>query len=188
MKIIILSDYFYPFNPGGAEWSTFYIAKSLKGKGSDIEIFTPNYGAKKTEVFDGLLIKRFSFPFKIKDLRKVVNPILQNNPIFFLWSAVYLLICYSFKKVDLFHIQGKYLIPGAWLAGKMNGIPTVVTIRDKQLLCSYGKCFFTKDRFKRCGWIEYLTVDLVWFYKNYVLRKILGLFHTLFYQQFGPGL
>ena len=179
MKVLLLTDYFYPFTPGGAEWSVYELAKSLKKRGIQPVVVTLNYGAESEELYDGLKIVRIPFFKKLTQLRKVVNPIWQNNPLFFITSAYYLIKVIQKEKPDLLHIHGKFLIPGAVIAGFITRKPVVVTIRDKQILCSYGKCFFEKGRYKACDWREYLTVDLGWYYQNYVKDKnIIKLLYT----------
>ncbi len=199
MKILILVDYYAPFNPGGSEWSVYYLSKALSKRSIDNLVLTPNYGAKNNEVVSGVKVLRFPFYRKIlkaslldepssfaykslKESRKVINPVWQNNPFFFLWSAYWIYKIAKEYRVDLIHINAKFTIPGGIIASWFLGVPVVVTLRDKQLLCSIGKCFFTKDRYKACGFFEYLSVDLPWFYSNYIANKTL---FNLIYAIFG---
>ena len=87
MKIAYLVDYYYPFTPGGSEWSIYYLAKQLSQKNIDCLIITPNYGAKDEEIIDGIRVIRIPILNKLKNSRSVINPIGQNNPLFFLWSG-----------------------------------------------------------------------------------------------------
>ena len=171
MKIFLLSDYFYPFNPGGSEWSVYELAKSLKKRGIDPIIITLNYGAHAQEMYDGLKVIRLAFAKKIGAERKVVNPIWQNNPIFFAVSAFQIYRAIKSENPGVIHVHGKFLIPGAILAGFVTKIPVIVTIRDKQIICPIGKCFFEKNRLKACKLGEYITSDLPWYYANYSEHK-----------------
>lgn len=171
MKIFLLSDYFWPHNPGGSEWSVFELAKALAQKKVESTVVTLNYGAPRKETFEGIKITRLPFFKKLTDKRKVVNPIWQNNPIFFLSSALALLRVIKEEKQSLIHVHGKFLIPAAIIAGFISKVPVVVTIRDKQMLCSIGKCFFEKNRLEACNFWQYLTEDLPWFWQNYVKDK-----------------
>lgn len=173
MKILFVVDYFTPFNPGGSEWSIYYLAQGLKNRGIESIVITPNYGSKQEDVIDGIKVFRFPGKIKIKDKRSTINPIWQNNPLFFLWSSYWIVKLVTREKIDILHVQGKFTIPGAYIAAKLTGKKIIVTIRDKQLLCSLGRCFFEENRYKACGWKEYLTKDLPWFYKNYVKQKML---------------
>ena len=171
MKIFLVSDYFYPFNPGGSEWSVYELAKSLKKRDIEPIIITLNYGARAQEIYDGLKVRRLAFVKKIGTERKVVNPIWQNNPIFFTASAFQIYKTIMSEKPDVIHVHGKFLIPGAIIAGLITKIPVIVTIRDKQIICPIGKCFFEKNRLKACELGEYITSDLPWYYANYSQHK-----------------
>lgn len=173
VKIALVTDYFYPFTPGGAEWSVYDLAKSLKVRGVESSVITINYGAKSNESFNGLNIVRIPFLKKLNKNRSVVNPIWQNNPFFFLTSAIHLVRAINKEKPDVLHVHGKFLIPAAIISGLVTRKPVIITIRDKQMLCSIGKCFFDADRKKACGFIEYLTKEIPWFYKNYVKNRSL---------------
>src|SRR5437868_5641348 len=87
MKILYAVDYYYPFTPGGSEWSVYYLAKSLQERNVGIKIITPNYGDKPQDIVNGIKVTRFGNPIKSSNKRRVINPIWQNNPIFFLWSS-----------------------------------------------------------------------------------------------------
>ena len=174
MKILLISDYFYPFTPGGAEWSVYELAKALKVKKIDPVIATINYGALALDNYRGLRIRRIPFLKKLTRKRSIVNPIWQNNPVFFLISAYFLIKYTREEHPDILHVHGKFLIPASIIAGLFTKKPVIITIRDKQILCSWGKCFFEKDRYNACGWKEYLTVDLNWYYQNYVKSKNLA--------------
>ena len=95
-KIAFIVDYYSPFTPGGSEWSVYYLAEQLKQNKVESIIITPNYGAKNEEIIDGIKVIRFPIFKKPKDNRSVINPIWQNNPLFFLWSAFWIAkICFE---------------------------------------------------------------------------------------------
>lgn len=180
MKVMLLVDYFMPFNPGGTEWSVYYLAQSFKKHLIKPLIVTLNYGASEKEVYKGVGIVRMPFFKKLHQTRMVVNPIWQNNPIFFITSAMYLIKVVKKENPDVIHVHGKFLIPAAVIAGFITRKPVVISIRDKQLLCSLGKCFFSKNRFKACNFWQYLTSDFPWFWQNYVTNKnLVSLVYTL---------
>lgn len=171
MKVLLLSDYFYPFTPGGAEWSVYELALAFKNKGIGVKIVTLNYGTVEKEIYKDLEIIRLPFAKKLSGSRKVVNPFWQNNPIFFITSAYHLIKVIREENPDVVHVNGNFLIPAAIIAGFIVKKPIVVTLRDKQLLCSLGKCFFQKDRKKACGFSEYVFTEIPWFIKNYHQSK-----------------
>lgn len=167
MKVLLVSDYFYPFTPGGAEWSVYELAQAFKNKGVEAIIATLNYGAAQRETYKGVEVIRLPFAKKLNGSRKVINPFWQSNPIFWVTSTYHLIKVIRREKPDIVHIHGKFLIPGAIISGFITRRPVVVTIRDKQLLCPIGKCFFEKDRTRACSLDEYIFTEIPWFFKNY---------------------
>ena len=71
MKIILISDYFYPFTPGGSEWSVYELAKALSKNRVESLVLSINYGAKRRDEYKGIRIERIPFFKKIKDSRSV---------------------------------------------------------------------------------------------------------------------
>lgn len=180
MKIFLITDYFYPFTPGGSEWSVYELAKALIQAKVDTQIVTINYGADSQEEYRGLKIQRIPFLKKLKDSRSVVSPIWQNNPIFFITSAYFLIKLIRAENPDIIHVHGKFLIPGAVIAGLITNKPVVATIRDKQILCPIGKCFFNQKHFNACTFWQYLTEDFPWFAKNYLGRNLFAIVYAFF--------
>ena len=133
MKVFLLSDYFYPFNPGGSEWSVYELGQSLKKEGLTPLIVTLNYGAAEEENYHGMKILRLPFYKKLKSQRQVVNPIWQNNPIFFLTSAFHLIKAIRNENPDLLHVHGKFLIPPAIIASFITKKPPVAEMIKKAI-------------------------------------------------------
>ncbi len=179
MKVLLVSDYFYPFTPGGSEWSVYELAETLKTNGDEPIVVSINYGDKDSEVFHGIQIIRIPFIKKITKVRSTINPIWQNNPLFFLMSAYYLYKFTKEKRPDVINVHGKFLIPGSIIAGYFTKKPVIVTIRDKQILCPIGKCFFNSKRLKACSFFEYLTSDFPWFSKNYTNGSLISIAYAL---------
>lgn len=171
MKVLLGADYFPPFNPGGSEWSVYYLSLQLTVRSVSNIVVTPNYGTKKRDNINGVEVIRFPALVQLNNFRKIVSPIWQNNPIFFIWSGYHMYKISKAENVDLIHINGKYLIPAGYIASKLLKIPLVVSIRDKHLICNFGKCLFDKKRIEGCSFWEYLIVDTPWYYRNYVESK-----------------
>ncbi|OGD93673.1 hypothetical protein A2697_01655 [Candidatus Curtissbacteria bacterium RIFCSPHIGHO2_01_FULL_41_44] len=178
MKILLVSDYFYPFTPGGSEWSVYELARALKKNNVEVVIATLNYGAKTKDVYRKVKVIRIPFLKKLQSSRSVVNPIWQNNPFFFISSAYHLFRIVKSENPNIIHIHGKFLIPASIIVGFLSRKPTIITSRDKQILCSIGKCFFDPNRLKACSFWEYLTSDFLWFYANYVSKNLFALFYS----------
>ena len=83
MKVILISDYFYPFTPGGSEWSVFELAKALNKNKVKTLVVSLNYGNKIYDVYKGIKIQRIPFYKKASGPRSIVNPIWQNKYIEF---------------------------------------------------------------------------------------------------------
>lgn len=116
MKILFILENTIKDLQGGTEVSSYHLASLLCRSRDKVEEWTP-YGSRK--------------------------------PIFWYTSVIgqiYILIVLVWKlvkdRVDILHVQGKYLVPSAVLAGKLLRIPTVVTIRDYIVVCPVGFCLF----------------------------------------------
>lgn len=70
-------------------------------------------------------------------LGRGITPLWFNNPIYYLYSA--LTICR--QEFDLIHVHGKYILPGAIIAGWITRKPVVITVRDFKFLCPLALCF-----------------------------------------------
>lgn len=146
MRIGLVNEYFPPHAPGGAEWSTYYLGKHLAGAGHKVVVITPNYGAPNCGERDGMYIYRFWFPQKIKK-GHLVRSSLHSNPIFYLYSAFQIWRRARQEQVEVLHAQGKYSLPGTFIAARLLRVPSVVTLRDYQSLCASGSlCLHERDR------------------------------------------
>ena len=180
MHILMLCEYFYPFDRGGSEWSTYYLAQSLVNKGHTVSIFTPNYGDKPTETWKGIQIHRFWFPIRLKKGRgQVASPLWHSNLLWILVTVINLLRLLGKNTIDVIHIQGKYFLPSMYLVKKITKKPVVCTVRDFQLLCPYGLCLSKKRRYKVASLAEFVGWEM-WEYqqiygsgKNPLLRILL---------------
>ena len=87
MRICLVNEYFPPFAPGGAEWSMDALARALAGRGHDVLVVTPNYGAAPDERRDGFHIVRFPFPIRLPPGRRPVSSKWLANPLTYLYAA-----------------------------------------------------------------------------------------------------
>src|SRR3989344_5195984 len=93
MKIAFVIEYFFPFDKGGSQWSTYYLAKDLVGKGHDVTILTPNFGSKKLEIVEGIKIIRYPFYKNTNKFDSIPGHFFFTNPLFIMWSAFFLFWC-----------------------------------------------------------------------------------------------
>src|SRR3989344_7759396 len=171
MKIAMVTEYFWPYDLGGSEWSTYYLAREIVKKGHEFIVITPNYGTKSIEVFEKIQIVRFPFFKKIKNNRPV-SPYWHTGLPWLVVSAFYLIKICRREPPDIIHLQGKYFAPAGLIAKLLLKIPVILTVRDYQLICSYGFCIWEKN--KACGFLEYFTKDFLLYIKNYLKNPSYG--------------
>ncbi|MCA9924173.1 MAG: glycosyltransferase family 4 protein [Anaerolineales bacterium] len=144
MKIGLVNEYFPPFAPGGAEWSNLALAKAL-AKRHDVFVITPNYGAAASETVDGVHIRRFPSPIKLKAGQLTV-PLRYLTGVGFgqrVGRAVRETAVSH--QLDILHIQNKYSLPGAWWGSRGMDLPIVQSIRDTSMVCPTGQCLIEYD-------------------------------------------
>jgi glycosyltransferase involved in cell wall biosynthesis len=157
VRIGLINEYFPPHAPGGAEWSTYYLGKRLAEAGYKVVVITPNYGASEREEREGMKICRFWFPQKLKK-GYLVRSSLHSNSIFYLYSSFHIWHIARQEQIEVLHAQGKYSLPGTFIAARLLRIPVVVTLRDMQSLCaSGGLCLHEQDSVPNdCGFVKSL--------------------------------
>lgn len=152
MRICLVNEYFPPFAPGGAEWSAEALARGLAGRGHDVTVITPNYGAAARESRDGFRIARFRFPRRLPPGRSLVPARWLANPAFYLYAAVAVWAIARRERPDVFHVQNKQMLIPTARAGRMLGIPVVLTLRDGSLIDAAPMCLHHGDRMPEdCG-------------------------------------
>lgn len=169
MKIGFLSEYFYPFEFGGSEISTFLLAKKLSQKNIKITVIAPNFGAKTKEEIGEFNVVRYFFPVKVKD--RPLAPFWHTSMLLNIYRAIIIYLICKRNRIDLIHVQEKYLLPAGAIAAKVLGIPLVITLRDYQALCSLGFCVNEKRDYKKCGFFFYLLREAPIFLKKYSAGK-----------------
>jgi glycosyltransferase involved in cell wall biosynthesis len=150
--VCLVSEYFPPHAPGGAEWSADALARALAARGRRVLVVTPNYGAASREERDGFTVIRFPFPVKRPPGRSTVPGRYHANPLFYLYAGLALARIARRERVDLIHVQNKHmLIPGA-LARSLTGVPVVATLRDGSIIDAAPMCLHHGDRMPAdCG-------------------------------------
>lgn len=167
MKIAFISEYFPPFAPGGAEWSTYYLANDL-AKSEEVIVITPRY---KDEKFYDSNLKVFRYPFykKYKAKVNVLSSFAHTNPLWVVWSSYYIYKIAHEENIDIMHIHGKFSILPAKIANIFLRKPILITARDYQIICNYGFCLYDRDN--ACSLSEYFLKDFVYYINNYLPNK-----------------
>ncbi len=165
MKILHLTEYFYPFAHGGTEWSVYYLLQGLIKSGHEIFLLTPNYGSSAIEMWKGIPIIRFPFLKKMNATQpKTISPIWHNNPFTWFVTLIYLLKAVNKEKIEIIHVQSKSMILPAIFIQWLRNIPVIITLRDYYPLCSYGLCLTSERKYKRCNTNYLFTKEL----RNYI--------------------
>lgn len=166
MKVLMLCEYFPPFDSGGSEWSTFYLAKGIKEKKINSAVLTPNYGkAPKREHIEDIEVIRFPF-YKKLGSKKQLTPYWHTNTLWFVYTCVVTLYWAIKTKADIIHVQGKYFLPAAIIAKVFTGKKVVLTARDYILLCPLGMCLMYGE--KPCRFNSFIFSDFPKYIQNYL--------------------
>ncbi|MEK7514033.1 MAG: glycosyltransferase family 4 protein, partial [Patescibacteria group bacterium] len=108
MKILFLNEYASDRPVSGAEHSQNALAEGLRSVKQKVIIFSPAW--KRNQIGEGL------------------SPLWFNNPIYFIYSAWHIYQKIKSEKINLIHVHGKYILPGAVIAGWLTGKPVVATV------------------------------------------------------------
>lgn len=150
MRILFVCDYFPPFTPGGAEWSSYYLAAALgQNKNIQLTVITPNYGNLPfKQEKEGFKLIRFPFIFKLKPGQQKLGYFLQNNFVYYLYSFFWIFITCLKERIDIIHLQSSFSLASLGLLKKIFRKPLVFTFRDTFLFCPTGVCLQNKRIFK----------------------------------------
>ncbi|MDP2709026.1 MAG: glycosyltransferase family 4 protein, partial [bacterium] len=140
MKILFVNEYSSLRPVSGAEYSQSALAKALKA-----EMFTPNW--KTNQSGQGL------------------SPLWFNNPLYYLYSAWEIFIAIKRHRINIIHVHGKYILPGAVIAGWLTGKPVVITVRDFKFLCPLALCFTHQQ--KQCRFNYYVNHEIPDYQQRY---------------------
>ena len=155
MNIGIINEYFPPFAPGGAEWSSLILAQELAAK-HDVRVLTPNYGAAAQEMMEQVQVQRFPFPVQLSGPKLTVQIRWLANPAFYRRVSQAILQAAKEKPFDILHAQAKYSLSGAYWAARQLNIPIAYSIRDTLIICPTGQCLLEFDPVHpRCGRIPF---------------------------------
>ncbi len=161
MKVLFLNEYAYPHNVSGAEYSMQALAEGLQESGTEVKILSPNLSVNPTR---SLLVGKFPFPKKIKP-GQILSPLWFNNPFFWLYSAYWIYKTVKKYSIEVLHVHGKYILPGAVLAGWLTHKPVVATVRDFKFLCPLALCFTHQQ--KRCRFYYYINKEIPEYRERY---------------------
>jgi glycosyltransferase involved in cell wall biosynthesis len=167
--ILFASEYYPPFAPGGAEWSTAAWAAALARRGHPVTVVTPNYGAPAREERDGVTVLRVPFPLHLRPGQGEAPWLLHRNALFYRYFGWHIRRAAATGGAALIHAHGKAALVGALRAGQRLGVPVVATIRDVGLLCPLGFCTMFETGWTRfdCTTAQYETRCMPYFLEHY---------------------
>lgn len=158
MNILLTSDVFPP-NCGGSGWSTFFLARALKAKGSGVKVLAFKSDQKGTvhEEFRGVEVVRFGRAMKgdaaLRFLEKKKSLSNFENE-----------IARAISKDNIQAVHAAHFLSAIATSGPAQkaGIPFVVTVRDYWPVCLYSTMIFegkpcagcSEEKMKKC-FIEY---------------------------------
>lgn len=163
MKILFVTEYFYPYIHGGAELSVHQLAKKINAV-----VLTPKYGKAKN--LDDIEVERFPWPVKLNEFSAQLSPLFFANPLTWLYLSIIIIWKNQKIKADIFHGQSVNSFPGVWIAARLLGKKCVLNIRDNQILCNYGWCL-SNDKEKVCNLKSYFLDDFKHYYQDKVKNK-----------------
>ena len=169
ISVLFASEYHPPFAPGGGEWSNAAWAAALARRGHRVTVVTLNLGASAREEQDGVTVIRIPFPVKLHPGQGQVRPWLHRSRLYYLYVAWRIWRAARAAGASVIHVQGKAALVPGWLAGRLTGLPVVVTIRDLGLLCPLAMCtlFEKPPESYDCSTRQYLGQCVPYFIDHY---------------------
>ena len=164
MNILFINEYIYPNVVSGAEFSMQALAQALKQKKENIIFFGPNLSKKKINSYKNIKIIRFPFIKKLKPYQ-ALTPFWFNNPIFWFYSVIFITLTCKKEKIDIIHVHGKYLLPGAIISRLFTKTPIIITVRDYKFLCPLALCLIEQN--KICNWNYFIKKEIKFYLDKY---------------------
>ena len=167
--ILFASEYYPPFAPGGAEWSTAAWAAALARRGHPVVVVTPNYGAAPRELRDGVTVIRVPFPLRLRPGQGEAAWLVHRNALFYRYFGWQIRRAAAAHRATVIHAHGKAALVAGLRAGERLGVPVIATIRDAGLLCPLGFCTMFETTWKTfdCTTVQYETRCVPYFLEHY---------------------
>ncbi|MBZ0273382.1 glycosyltransferase family 4 protein [bacterium] len=156
MRILMLSEYFLPHSPGGAEWSVFHLAGALARAGHSVRVVTPDLGRveqsragdidKRLAASGDAYVIRFPVRVTMGDPPRAFASYVFGNPFFQARFARAARSAAIEHKSEILHAQGYDSFAATHRAARSLGLPCVATVRDYRALCPISICLHDQDR------------------------------------------
>ncbi len=152
MKLLIASEYFPPFAPGGGQWNTLGLARALVRRGHGVVVVTPNYGAPPDEQIDGIQVRRFPFSRKLESGQGSVPLRWHANPFFWARFSWELYRAGRLFRPDVVLACLRFSMLPTLVAARLLGAKALTEFRDPGYGCPITTCLLEGDRIPAdCG-------------------------------------
>jgi glycogen synthase len=148
MNVLLVTDSFPP-HCGGSGWSTYELARGLRGRGHQVVVVKVSAAARGSEreaTFDGLRVIDYrAFAPNVPGVRNYLK-----NERLYRRLAPRLVELIRSEKIDVIHGQHVMSCVPAVDAAKTAGIPSVCTVRDYWPVCYRGDLIHTATNLPLC--------------------------------------
>lgn len=152
MRVVFATEFFHPWQRGGAEVSTFQLAKGLAKEGVKIAIVTPSLGDESNvlDLPEDIKIHRFKPPlFRARGSNTPYY--VFNHPLFFARFSNAIAESARLMNAKLIHACNYYSYISALNAARNLKLKVVATTRDYRLICPVAWCIVKNSSSTNCG-------------------------------------
>ena len=103
MRIALVNEFFPPH-------ATEALARALVGRGQDVVVMTPNWGAPSREERGGFRVRRFPWPAKRSPGPPTGGQRWLTNPLMYVHAGIQLIRLTLAERVDVLHAQNKHML------------------------------------------------------------------------------
>ena len=148
MKILLATDAFPPVC-GGSGWSTYELARGLRGRGHEVLVVQPRPGSPgrvRERAYDGIrIVETGARAPRIPYVRNYFkNERLYASLSTFLASAI------ARERVDIVHGQHVLTCVPSVMAARRTNVPAVCTVRDYWPVCYWSDLIHTENEAALC--------------------------------------
>ena len=171
MRLLLVSDYFPPVAPGGAEWSMYYLAEALALRGHEVALATVFHGPKP-QIPPGVHLFAMPFPFRLRPGQTIHRQGVIENPLFHVVFSLFLKRVTNRFQPDIIHAQSKNVLVASVIVSRISGIRIIYTMRDIGITCPYGMCFINGRDVEKCSLGTCLTSCSAHLVNHYTPKRL----------------
>jgi len=172
VRVLFVNEYFPPYAPGGAEWSTLRWARVLIELGHDVHVATIKRGGPEYRNENGVKVHSIPLPLKCPRDQRTLPSWLTESPIYWLYFALWIWRIARRERAQIIHAQSKGSLISAWIAARLLRLPIFLTVRDTGLLCPLSTCLVQFRRIPDdCSYWRLITKDSAFYQSNYLRHQ-----------------